>query len=422
MTAISACRGCGSPRLEPVLSLGEMPLANALVDSADDPPEHRYPLDLVRCPTCRLVQITETVPPELLFREYSYFTSFSDTFVAHAKTYASQMRERLALDSGSLVVEAASNDGYLLQFFAAAGVPVLGVDPARNVAAAAADRGIETIPEFLDPELARRIVASRGRAADLVIANNVLAHVADVHGFVEALAILAGESGVVSIEAPYVCDLVDRLEFDTIYHEHLCYFSLSSLRALLATHGLDVVDVDRLPVHGGSLRILASASGGAAAADVAAMLEHEERWGIGDAARFAEFARATDEARAAIAALVRDLVASGERVAGYGAAAKAVVLLHACGLGRSEIEYVVDRNPYKQGKLLPGVRIAVLPPEQLLESPPGYVLLFVWNIADEVIEQQRAYVEGGGRFVVPVPRPTVVDRSGTGLQLGGHGR
>ena len=242
-----------------MLSLGEMPLANALVDNADDPPEHRYPLDLVRCPRCRLVQITETVPPETLFREYSYFSSFSDTFVAHAKTYAARMRERMALDTGSFVVEAASNDGYLLQFFAAAGIPVLGVDPARNVAAAATKRGIETLPEFLEPELARRIVATRRRTADLVIANNVLAHVADAHGFVGALAILAGESGVVSVEVPYVCDLVDRLEFDTIYHEHLCYFSLTSLRALLMAHGLDVVDVEHLPVHGGSLRVLATA-------------------------------------------------------------------------------------------------------------------------------------------------------------------
>ncbi len=422
MTTISACRACGSPDLEPVLSLGEMPLANALVDGADDSLEHRYPLDLVRCPTCRLVQITETVPPELLFREYSYFSSFSDTFVAHAKRYAAQMQQRLALDTGSFVVEAASNDGYLLQFFAADGIQVLGVDPARNVAAAATARGIETLPEFLEPELATRIVASRGRSADLVIANNVLAHVADVHGFVGALAILAGESGLVSIEVPYVCDLVDRLEFDTIYHEHLCYFSLTSLRALLVAHGLDVVDVEHLPVHGGSLRVLATAQGEAPGPSVAAMLEREEQWGIGDAARFAAFARATNDLRASIAAFVRELVASGERVAGYGAAAKAVVLLHACGLGRSEIEYVVDRNPYKQGKLLPGVRIPVCSPEQLVESPPGYVLLFVWNIAGEVIEQQSRYLDGGGRFVVPIPEPVVIDRSRAGLQLGGHGR
>jgi hypothetical protein len=422
VTTISACRACGSAELEPVLSLGEMPLANALLDNADDPPEHRYPLDLVRCPRCWLVQITETVPPETLFREYSYFSSFSETFVAHAKAYAARMRERMALDTGSFVIEAASNDGYLLQFFAAAGIPVLGVDPARNVAAAATKRGIETLPEFLEPELARRIVATRGRTADLVIANNVLAHVADVHGFVGALAILAGESGVVSVEVPYVCDLVDRLEFDTIYHEHLCYFSLTSLQTLLAAHGLDVSDVHHLPVHGGSLRVLATANAGVRGANVAAMLEREQRWGIGNASRFVEFARATDEVRASIGALVRELVASGERVAGYGAAAKAVVLLHACGLGRSEIDFVVDRNPYKQGKLLPGVRIPVRPPDQLLESPPGYVLLFVWNIADEVIEQQSRYLDGGGRFVVPIPRPTVIDRSRTGLQLGGHGR
>jgi SAM-dependent methyltransferase len=399
-----------------------MPLANALVDDGDETPEALYPLDLVRCPRCDLVQITETVPPEILFRDYAYFTSFSDSFVAHARAYATQMRERLELDEGSLVVEAASNDGYLLRFFAEAGVPVLGVDPARNVAEAARARGVETIAEFLDRDLASKIVAERGRHADLVIANNVLAHVADLHGFVGALRILAGDTGIVSVEVPYVCELVDRLEFDTIYHEHLCYFSLTSLRRLFAANDLTVVDVERIPVHGGSLRVLASAGRTSPTAAVDELLERERQWGVGDPVRYAGFAQGVEEVRESIGALVRDLAASGERVAGYGAAAKAVVLLHATGLGRSQIDYVVDRNPYKQHKLLPGVRIPVRPPEALLDDPPRYVLLFVWNIAPEVIEQQRAFLAAGGSFIVPIPTPSIVGAptSGAGSQLGGE--
>jgi len=407
VTAISACRACGSNRLEPVLSLGDMPLANALLDDVDDE-DARYPLEVVHCAKCNLVQITETVPPEILFREYSYFSSFSDTFVAHAGAFAERMREQLDLGTESLVVEAASNDGYLLQFFAEGAIPVLGVEPARNVATAATARGIETVPEFLDAGLARKLVARRGRNADLVVANNVLAHVADLHGFVEALRMLAGDRGLISVEVPYVCDLIDGLEFDTIYHEHLCYFSLTSLTRLFLEHELTVVDVERLPVHGGSLRVFVRADHAHAAAGVDALLERETEWGIGDPARYASFAREVDVLRASIGALARDIVASGEHLAGYGAAAKAVVLLNACGLDRSVVEYVVDRNPYKQGKLLPGVRIPVREPETLLETRPGFVLLFVWNVAAEVIAQQQAFVEGGGRFIVPIPQPRVV--------------
>ena len=416
MTPIAACRACGSAHLEQILSLGDMPLANSLLDRVEDE-ETRYPLELVRCARCNLVQITETVPPETLFREYSYFSSFSESFVAHARAFAAQMREQLDLGPHSLVVEAASNDGYLLQFFAEVGVPVLGIEPARNVAAAATARGIETTTEFLDAELARSLVESRGRHADLVVANNVLAHVADLHGFVDALRTLAGDRGLISVEVPYVCELVDRLEFDTIYHEHLCYFSLSSLTRLFAEHGLTVVDVERLPVHGGSLRVHARAHGLPPTVNVRALIEREEEWGVGGRARYTAFADEVSVARASIATFVRDLVGSGNRVAGYGAAAKAVVMLNACGLDGSVVEYVVDRNPYKQGKLLPGVRIPVRPPETLLETHPGFVLLFVWNLASEVLEQQRAFVDAGGRFIVPIPRPRVVGGAGTSGEL-----
>ena len=406
MTTIAACRACNSARLDPVLSLGDMPLANSLLDSAGDD-EPRYPLDVVRCEQCSLVQITETVPPELLFREYGYFSSFSDTFVAHAGAFARRMHEELDLGADSLVVEAASNDGYLLRFFAELGVPVLGIEPALNIAAAATARGIETVGEFLDLELARSLVERRGRHADLVVANNVLAHVADLPGFVDALRTLVGDEGLVAVEVPYVRELVERLEFDTIYHEHLCYFSLTSLARLFAERGLAVVDVERLPVHGGSLRVLARAEEARPAERVAALLAAEDAWGVADAGRYAAFARETDALRGAIATFAKGLVSDGAQIAGYGAAAKAVVLSNACGLDASLVEYVVDRNPYKQGKLLPGVRVPVRPVDALLETRPDYVLLFVWNIAAEVIGQQQAFVEGGGRFIVPIPKPVV---------------
>lgn len=409
MSAIDECRSCGSPRLEAVLSLGRVPLANALPEP-DEPDGPRYPLDVVRCLQCDLVQITETVPPERLFREYAYFSSFSETFLEHARTFANRTVERLELAGDSLVVEAASNDGYLLRFFAELGVPVLGIEPARNVAAVATAAGIETVPEFLDGDLARSLVATRGRCADLVVANNVLAHVADLHGFVEGLRTLAGDSGLVSVEVPYLCEFVQRLEFDTVYHEHLCYYSLTSLARLFAAHGLSVVDVERLPVHGGSIRVLARAEDQDRdqSPRVAELLRQEQEWGVSDQSRYATFAREVEELRHAIGSLVRELAATGARIAGYGAAAKAVVLTNTCGLDASLVQYVVDRNPYKQGRLLPGVRIPVRPPEALLESPPDYLVLFVWNIADEVIAQQQRFAEAGGRFIVPIPWPRVV--------------
>lgn len=407
MTPIVACRSCGWAQLEPVLSLGDMPLANSLLDRSEDIAE-RYPLDLVRCTRCDLVQITETIPPEILFREYSYFSSFSDTFVRHARSFATQMRERLDLGADSLVVEAASNDGYLLQFFAEERIPVLGIEPARNVANAATTRGIDTVPEFLDPELAESLVASHCRHADLVVANNVLAHVADLHGFVEGLRTLAGEQGLVSIEVPYVCEMVERLEFDTIYHEHLCYFSLTSVQRLLQEHGLSVVDVERLPVHGGSLRVLARSGSASPATAVTTLLEREDAWGVGGTERYVTFARDVEALRRSISTLMRRLAEAGERIAGYGAAAKAVVLMNACGLDDSVIEFVVDRNPYKQGKLLPGVRVPIYPPDALDETNLGYVLVFVWNIAAEVIQQQQRFADGGGKFIIPIPEPRVV--------------
>jgi SAM-dependent methyltransferase len=388
-----------------VLSLGRLPLVNELVEPGERDAE-LFPLDVVRCAHCTLVQITETVAPERLFRTYSYFSSFSETAIEHARRLASWAVATLGLGAGSVVVEAASNDGYLLQFFQERGLHVLGIEPARNVADAALARGIETISEFLDLELAGRIVGERG-PADLVVANNVVAHVPDLHGFVAALAKLAGRAGHVVIEVPYLRQLVDAVEFDTIYHEHLCYFSVSSLRPVLQTHGLTVRRVERLDVHGGSLRIHASATG-AADPSVDRLVAEEATWGIHDAGRFEAFARAVEALRGDVHDLVARLVESGATFGAYGAAAKGVVLANVCELDAELVRFVVDRNPHKQGKLLPGVGIPILPPVALRAKQPDYCLLFAWNLADEIAEQQAAYVAAGGRFIAPVPTPRVL--------------
>jgi hypothetical protein len=400
-----ACRACGERDVVPVLSFGELPLVNELVEPGERDAE-RFPLDVVRCRKCTLVQITETVAPERLFRTYSYFSSFSETYVEHARRLASWAVDTLGLEVGSLVVEAASNDGYLLQFFHERGLRVLGIEPARNVADVALARGIETVSEFLDLELAGRIVEEHG-AADLVVANNVVAHVPDLHGFVAALARLAGRAGQVVIEVPYLRQLVDAVEFDTIYHEHLCYFSVSSLRPVLEAHGLTVRQVERLDVHGGSLRIHASTTG-TADPSVDRLIAEESRWGVDDAARFERFATAVDALRGEVHDLVARLVDSGATFGAYGAAAKGVVLANVCMLDAGLVSFVVDRNPHKQGKLLPGVGIPILPPAALREKRPDYCLLFAWNLADEIAEQQAAYVAAGGRFIAPVPTPRVL--------------
>jgi hypothetical protein len=391
--------------VEPVLSLGRLPLVNTLVEPGEDDAE-RFELDLVRCLRCTLVQITETIPPERLFRTYSYFSSYSDTYVEHARRFAAWATDELELGEGSLVVEAASNDGYLLRFFREQGIRALGIEPATNVAEVARTRGIDTVSEFLDVGLAKRIVEEHG-AASLVVANNVVAHVPDLHGFVAALATLAGETGYVTVEVPYLRHLVDAVEFDTIYHEHLSYFTLTSLLPVLMEHGLTVRRVEQLDVHGGSLRVHA-ARGVVEESGVRRLLAAEEAWGVQSSSRFEDFAGAVASLRREVHELVAELAGSGATVAAYGAAAKGVVLANVCGLNAELIRFVVDRNPLKQGKLLPGVGIPVLAPEKLRTEQPDYCILFAWNLADEIAEQQAEYIAAGGRLIAPVPRPHVL--------------
>lgn len=403
MDSNTDCRSCGREPLETVLDLGTVPLANALLETPDqrDPV---FPLTLAFCPACSLVQIRQTIEPELLFGEYPYFSSFSETMLAHARAEAAMLTDRLGLCESSLVVEVASNDGYLLKNFVAAGIPVLGIEPAANIAAAAERAGVPTLREFFGRDLAARLRAE-GRRADVLIGNNVLAHVADLNGFVAGAALLLAETGCMVIEVPYVRCMIDNTEFDTIYHEHLCYFSLHALCALFGRHGLRVTDVERHEIHGGSLRVFCRHEQAAAEPSdaVSSMLAQEQACGLVGAAYYRSFAGEVDRLRDDLLAELVRRKAAGQRLAAYGASAKGSTLMNSTGIDAGLLDFIVDRSTVKQGRFAPGNRLPILPPEALLERRPDAVLLLTWNFADEIIRQQRAYLAGGGEFIVPVP-------------------
>jgi len=403
--SLDRCRACGGTTFFPVLDLGVTPLANSIVAEADAAQE-RFPLKVVGCRSCSLVQLTDLVPPERLFRTYTYFSSNSDEMVAHARTLVTRLVRERGLGAGSRVFEIASNDGYLLQHYVAAGVPVLGIEPATNIAEVARNRGIDTLSEFFGEPLAVAL-AAEGRMADVIHANNVMAHVPDIRGFVAGLRHVLKPGGVAVIEAPYVRDLVERCEFDTVYHEHVFYFSLTALVRLCAAEGLAVTDVERLHIHGGSLRLFIT-HGGTPSTRVRALLDEEQALGIVSPEYYMTFAERVDALRDTVVTLLRHLKAGGATVAAYGAAAKGSTLLNSFGLDATTLDFVADRSIHKQGHFMPGVRIPIVDAKELARRRPDYTLLLVWNFAGEVLRQQDAYRRAGGRFIVPVPHVQVL--------------
>ena len=402
----TACRSCGYTELQDVLSLGCTPLANALLKEEQlAQPEDTYPLDLVFCARCSLVQLNETVSPERLFRDYVYLSSFSDTMLRHAEALSTALIGSKNLDATSLVIEVASNDGYLLQYYQRAGVPVLGIEPAANIAQVAEQRGIRTVCDFFNEKLATRL-ADEGRA-DVIHAHNVLAHVPDPNGFVRGLRQLLKPDGVIVVEVPYVKDMIDRCEFDTVYHEHLSYFSLTALDALFTRNGLTIQKVARLPIHGGTLRVYAGHEN-SADESVTQLLQDEKQCGAGEIDFYNGFGARVEQLRNELVSLLRELKTQDKRIAVYGASAKGTTLLNYCGLGRETLDYVVDRSLVKQGLYTPGTHLKIRAPEKLLDDLPDYVLLLTWNFAAEILEQQSEYRRRGGRFIVPIPEVKVV--------------
>ncbi|MGK9264533.1 class I SAM-dependent methyltransferase [Sinorhizobium meliloti] len=403
-----ACRSCGGTRLETFLDLGATPLADRLLAEEDiGKPELIFPLRVAFCRDCSLAQITETVSPSILFADdYPYYSSFSPSLLEHSRENALDLIARRNLGPESLVIELASNDGYLLKNYVEAGVKVLGIDPADGPAAAAERIGVQTRCTFFTRDLAETLRAE-GAVADVIHANNVLAHVADTNGFVAGIARLLKEDGVAVIEVPYVVPLIEHCEFDTIYHEHLCYFSVTALDRLFRRHGLYLNEIKPLSIHGGSLRLYVEVRERVGAA-VKDRLAHETALRIDTIDYFRNFSAKVDVLKRELLALLRRLKSQGSSIAAYGAAAKGATLINTIGIGRDLIDFVVDRNIHKQGKYMPGQRLPIRSTETLVETQPDYVLLLAWNFVDEVLEQQADYRARGGKFIIPVPVPRIV--------------
>jgi len=406
----TSCRSCGGADLRPVIDLGDQPLANALRKPSDDEPEGRYPLAVVVCGRCSLVQLTITVSPPAMFDNYVYFSSTSTSMVTSMRTLAHRLIAERSLGADDLVVEVASNDGYLLQHYRDRGISVLGVEPAKNVAAVAEAAGIPTAVAYFSESLAADLVEARGRAS-VIHVNNVAAHVPSINDFVAGLAQLVRPDGVIVLETPHVVKLIERNEFDTIYHEHVFYYSLIALVDLFARHGLEMLDVEQLAVHGGSLRVLAAHSGDRGPR-VSQLLAEERALGVDASDYYDGFAERVAQLRTQTIERLCDLKSAGRSLSAYGAAAKGAVLLNHYGLDSEVLDFVVDGNPRKHGYLMPGVGIPISPPERLVCDRPDAVMLLAWNLEDEIVSQQQEYLGTGGSFLVPIPQLRIVGDQG----------
>jgi SAM-dependent methyltransferase len=406
MRARHRCRFCGEPLRHVVVDLGASPLANSYLSEEElDRPESFYPLCLYVCGECWLAQVPTVESGEAIFSDYAYFSSYSDSWLEHARRYVEATSERFGLDENSFVVEVASNDGYLLQWFVERGVPALGVEPAANVAEAAREKGIPTHNAFFSEQLGRELAIEHGKA-DLVVANNVFAHVPDLNDFTAGFTHLLAEGGVLTIEVQHLLRLLDEVQFDTVYHEHFSYYSLSSARRVLAAHGLTVFDVEELPTHGGSLRIYARHTEDAShpiADRVAELLERERAAGLEGVEAYSDFGERVRAVKRSLLRFLIDARERSERVVAYGAPAKGNTLLNYCGVGTDLIDFTVDRSPHKQGHFLPGTRIPIEGPERIFDSRPAWVLILPWNLRDEIARQMAGIAEWGGRFVVAIP-------------------